>query len=257
MPIPVEQRNELIRAALAKFNPNVKDFSHDRGLPTRPVGHASGLATSISIVRNYRKDHRRRSQNVEPQQVIDVLNGAGIRRWVLMGLYGYVGYLSQPRATQDVDILVAAEELERVIAAIESRWPQLQMERLPIVVRFRDPGEIAITGEMKQVIDIMLPSNECYLAILAQYHRIDELTGHRIPIIEAACASKYAALVSPYREWEKKSYDAGDLRSMMLPNKDIIDKAILERLGDLVYSGGGAELLEFLDLAIHKKPFPI
>ncbi len=194
---------------------------------------------------------------MEPQQVINVLNDAGIRRWVLMGLYGYVGYLAQPRATQNVDLLVSEDELESVIAAIEARWPQLQIERMPIVVRFRDPGEIAITGEMKQVIDIMLPSNECYATILAQYHRIDESTGHRVPIVEAACASKYAALVSPYREWEKKSYDAGDLRSMMLPNKDIIDKVILERLGDLVYPGGGAELLEFLDLAINKKPFPI
>ncbi len=221
------------------------------------MGHAIGIATSTSIVRSYRKDHRRASQNVEPQQVINVLNDAGIRRWVLMGLYGYVGYLAQPRATQNVDLLVSEDELESVIAAIEARWPQLQIERMPIVVRFRDPGEIAITGEMKQVIDIMLPSNECYATILAQYHRIDESTGHRVPIVEAACASKYAALVSPYREWEKKSYDAGDLRSMMLPNKDIIDKVILERLGDLVYPGGGAELLEFLDLAINKKPFPI
>ncbi len=257
MPFTVEQRNELIRAALAKFNPNVKDFSHDRGLPTRPVGHASGIATSISIVRSYRKDHRRRSQNVEPQQVIETLVNAGIRRWVLMGLYGYVGYLSQPRATQDVDILVAADELERAIAAIESRWPQLQIERFEVVVRFRDPGEVSITGEMKQVIDVMLPSSDCYEAILARYHRIDKTTGHKVPTLEAACASKFAVLVSPHRDFDRKQQDAVDLRNIMVPNREEIDKAILERLGDLVYPGGGAELLEFLDLAIYKKPFPI
>ncbi len=257
MPFTVEQRNELIRAALAKFNPNVKDFSHDRGLPTRPVGHASGLATSTSIVRSYRKDHRRASQNVEPQQVIDVLNDAGIRRWVLMGLYGYVGYLSQPRATQDVDILVAAEELENAIGAIESRWPELQTERLEVVVRFRDPGEVAITGEMKQVILVMLPSSDCYAAILARYHRIDKTTGHKVPTLEAACASKFAVLVSPHRDFDRKQQDAVDLRNMMVPNREEFDIAILERLGDLVYPGGGTEILEFLDLAIHKKPFPI
>lgn len=257
MPIPVEQRNELIRAALAKFNPNVKDFSHDRGLPTRPVGHVSGIATSTSIVRSYRKDHRRGSHNVEPQQVIDVLNDAGIRRWVLMGLYGYVGYLAQPRATQDVDLLVAEDELEKVILAIELRWPELQTERLEVVVRFRDPGEVAMTGEMKQVIDVLLPSSDCYAAILARYHRIDKTTGHKVPTLEAACASKFAALVSPHRDFDRKQQDAVDLRNIMVPNSEEIDKAILERLGDLVYPGGGAELLEFLDLAIHKKPFPI
>jgi len=257
MPFTVDQRNELIKAALAKFNPDIKDFSHERGLPTRPLGHGSGIAISTSIVRSYRKDHRRGSQNVEPQQLIDVLDEAGIQRWVLMGLYGYVGYLAQPRATQDVDVLVGEDELEEVIAAIERRWPRLQTERLEIVIRFRDPGEIAITGEVKQVINIMLPSNDCYTAILREYHRTDPATGHRIPIIEAACASKFAALVSPYREWEKKAYDAADLRSMMLPNKDIIDRALLSKLGDLVYVGGGIEIQEFLDLAINKKPFPI
>ncbi len=257
MPFTVEQRNELIRAALAKFNPNIKDFSHDRGLPTRAVGHSSGIATSCSILRSYRKDHRRESQNVEPQQVIDAFVDAGIRRWVLMGLYGYVGYLSQPRATQDVDLLVAEDEFERAIAAIQARWPQLQMERLDVVVRFRDPGEVAITGEMKQVIDVMLPSSDCYSAILARYHRIDKTTGHKIPTLEAACASKFAALVSPHRDFDRKQQDAVDLRSIMVPNRGVIDVEILERLGDLVYPGGGKEILEFLDLAMNKKPFPI
>lgn len=257
MPFTVEQRNELIQAALVRYNPNVKNFSHDCGHPTRPVGHASGLATATSIVKSYRKDHRRQSQNVEPEQVIDVLVEAGIRGWVLMGLYGYVGYLSQPRATQDVAVLVATEELETAIAAIESRWPQLQTERSEVVIRFRDPGEIAITGEMKQVIDIMLPSSECYEAILARYHRIDETTGHRIPTLEAACASKFAVLVSPHRDFDRNQQDAVDLRSIMVPNREVIDRAILERLGELVYPGGGTEILEFLDLAINKKPFPI
>ena len=194
---------------------------------------------------------------MEPQQLIDVIKAAGVKRWVLMGLYGYVGYLAMPRATQDVDILVGENELEKTIAAIVARWPALQTDRQTVVVRFRDPGEIAITGEMKQVIDIMLPSNDCYRAILSKYHRIDEATGHRIPIIEAACASKFAALVSPYREFDKKQQDAVDLRSIMSPNKDTLDKLLLKQLGDLVYPDGGKELLEFLDLAINKKPFPV
>ncbi len=237
--------------------PHVTNFSHDIGLPTRPVGHGSGLKTSTDIIRSYRKDHRRGSQHVEPQQVIEVLQQAEIKRWVLMGLYGYVGYLAMPRATQDVDILVGPDELERVIAAICQRWPALVVDRQEVVVRFRDPGEVAIDGEMKQVIDAMLPSNACYQAILERYHMLDATTGHRIPIIEAACASKFAALVSPYREWEKKSYDAGDLRSIMSANADTLDRELLGRLGDLVYPDGGRELLEFLQLTIDKKPFPV
>ena len=55
----------------------------------------------------------------------------------------------------------------------------------------------------------------------------------------------------------KKAYDGADLRSIMLPNKDTLDRGLLKQLGDLVYPDGGKELLEFLDLAINKKPFPV
>jgi hypothetical protein len=133
----------------------------------------------------------------------------------------------------------------------------LVVDRQEVVVRFRDPGEIAIDGEMKQVIALMLPSNSCYQAVLEKYHRIDEAKGHRIPIIEAACASKFAALVSPYREWERKQQDAVDLRSIMVPNHSTLDRGLLNELGDLVYPDGGKELWEFLQLAIDKKPFPV
>jgi len=255
--LTTEERNARIIATLQRTMPHVKDFSHDEGLPSQAVGHASGIVTSTSIVRSYRKDHRRGSLHVEPQEVIDVIREAKIERWVLMGLYGYVGYLAMPRATQDVDILIAPEELESMIDAICVRWPALIVDRKEVVVRFRDPGEVAIDGEMKQVIDAMLPSNPCYEAILDRYHTIDPITGHRIPTIEAACASKFAALVSPYREWAKKAYDAGDLRSIMKPNAETLDRDLLKQLGDLVYPGGGKELIEFLQLVIDRKPFPI
>jgi len=255
--LPIEERNARIIAALKQRMPGVTNFSHDIGLPTRPVGHASGIQTSTSIVRSYRKDHRPRSLFVEPEQVIQVLRDAGIKNWVLMGLYGYVGYLASPRATQDVDVLVSECEMEAAVEAICRRWPTLQVDRQPVVIRFRDPGEIGIDGEMKQVIDAMLPSNLCYEAILEKYHILDPTTGHRIPTIEAACACKFAALVSPYRQWEKKSYDAADLRSIMKPNAATLDRNLLQELGDLVYPGGGAELLEFLQLTIDQKPFPI
>ena len=255
--LPLEERNARIIATLKRTMPHVTNFSHDIGLPSKPVWHRSGIGTSTSFIRSYRKDHRRGSLNVEPKEVIEVLQRAEIRRWVLMGLYGYVGYLAMPRATQNVDVLVDPSELENVIGAICNRWPELIVDRQEVVVRFRDPGEVALDGEMKQVIDAMLPSNPCYEAILERFHVLDEATGHRIPTMEAACASKFAALVSPYREWERKQQDAVDFRSIMLPNIDRIDRLVLKELGDLVYPDGGKELLEYLQLAIDRKPFPV
>ncbi len=251
------RRNRLIRAARAKARPDITDWSHDRGAPTRPVGHARGVQTSVDIVRGYRRAHRPRSLHVEPQAVLDTLTKAGIRRWVLMGLYGYVGYLAEPRATQDVDVLVAEDEIEAAIAAIQSRWPALIVDRTPVVIRFRDPGEVDLTGETKPVIDLMLPNDACYEAILETHHRVEPSTGHRVPVLEAACASKFAALVSPNRRLAKKAFDAGDLRNLFVPAQHAIDRQRLAELGELVYPGGGAEILEFLDLAIADKPFPV
>lgn len=257
MPLTPEERQQRVRQALAKSRPDITDFSHDHHLPTRPVGHAGGLATSTAILRHYRRYHRPSSAQVEPQQVAEVLDNADIGRWVLMGLYGYVGYLANPRATQDVDVLVDDDDLEAAIQAIQQRWPMLQPRRSAVVVRFLDPGEVAIDGETKQVIDVMLPSNDCYRAILDVHHRLDPASGYAIPVLEAACASKFAALISPNRQWEKKQQDAVDLRSIMVPNDDRIDRGLLRQLGELVYSGGGQEILEFLELAKNQQPFPV
>jgi hypothetical protein len=253
----IAQRNAKIKAALAKFRPGSENYSYDVGLPTQPVGHASGIATAMFITSEYRRVHRPKSMNVTPEQVIDALVGGGVRNWVLMGLYGYVGYLAQPRATQDVDVLIAPEEEAAAIAAIKTTWPTLEMRRYEVVLRFFDPGEIAIDGQAKHVLDLMLPSNGCHTAILSQYHVVDPVTLHRLPVMEAAIASKYAALVSPNRAWPRKQQDAVDLRNIIAPNQATIDRELLEKLGELVFPGGGAELLEFLQLAIDEKPFPV
>src|SRR5690606_11867368 len=133
----------------------------------------------------------------------------------------------------------------------------LVVERFPLVIRFRDLGELGNDSEMMPVIDVMIPSNACHLAILETEHRIEAVTGHRVPGLEAAIAAKYAALVSPHRDWDRKQQDAVDLRNLIIPNQQAIDRQKLQQLGELVFSGGGAELLEFLHLALHRKPFPI
>lgn len=256
MPRPSDWRDAAIRVAEAKFRPHGRDFSDDHDLAQFPVGHTRGIDTATLLTTRYRHDHRSDSMDVTPRQVMDVLVSAGIRRWVLMGLYGYVGYLAQPRATQDVDVMVSDNELEAAATALSRRWPELNVERFEIVLRFLDPGEVSIDGQVKQVIDLMRPTNGCHEAILAEHHRLDPTSGHRIPTLEAAMAAKYAALVSPHRHWDRKQQDAVDLRGLVLPNQDSIDRDRLRELGELVFPGGGDELLEFLQLAIDRQPFP-
>ena len=196
--------------------------------------------------------------NITPQQVIDAIVEVGVEDWVLMGLYGYVGYLAQPRATQDVDVMIGLDEKDLAIGAILDNWPMLEMrDQSPIVVRFADPGETHGGQAPQVVIDLMLPNDECQLAILRDRFVIDPETGHRKPTREAALASKYSAIVSPYRDWNRKQQDAVDLRSIILPDHESIDREAAFELAELIFEGAGAELLEFIQLAIDDKPFPV
>ena len=254
----ISDRDQRIREALERFRPGSSaDASYDHGLPTQPVGHAVGLDIANHITFHFRETWRPLSMKITPNQVIETIVAGGVTNWVLMGLYGYVGYLSQPRATQDVDVMVARDQRDAAVDAISTRWPTLEILDSPIVVRFADPGETHGGQAPQVVIDIMLPNDDCQLNILSDCVWIDPVTGHRLPTREAALAAKYSAIVSPYREWVKKTYDAGDFRSIVLAAPDLIDRIEAHRLGELIFSGAGDELLEFIQLSIDQKPFPV
>jgi hypothetical protein len=95
--------------------------------------------------------------DITPQDVIDALTAAAVKNWVLMGLHGYVGYMPNPRATQDVDVLVSYKQRKRAVKAIADRWPELIVRELSQVTRFLDPSDVDSEGNPKPVIDLMHP----------------------------------------------------------------------------------------------------
>jgi hypothetical protein len=227
--------------------------------PKCPAGHARGMRISVALTSDYRHTHRRGAMDIRPQDLIDVLTAAGVKKWVLMGLHGYVGYLPQPRATQDVDVLISHGDRKRAVKAVREAWPMLVVEELEPVVRFKDPNDCFADGRPKPVIDLMLTWSRLNEAILKETGNIliDPDTQHFIPTVEAALASKYAAMISDFRDWEKKQQDAVDFRRIARANYERVDRDRLCRLGDLVYEGGGAELERFLEIAPQDAPFPI
>jgi hypothetical protein len=66
-----------------------------------------------------------------------------------------------------------------------------------------------------------------------------------IPPVEGVLAAKLAAMVLPHRAAEKKMFDGGDFIAIVKNNLDV-DLAVLERLGELVYTGGGKEILKLV-----------
>ncbi len=174
---------------------------------------------------------------ITPLQVIRILNRAKVR-FVLMGAYAIVGWTKKPRATEDVDILVAARGVRKAVRELQAAFPQLKAEDHEVVTRLRDP-ELD-----KVVIDVMKPYQDIFKAALT--HTCEaELEGEKylIPTVEMALALKFAPMVNLNRQIGDKYKDAWDFVSIVQANPDI-DLDQLAELGDLVFSGGGKELFE-------------
>lgn len=229
----------------------------EAGDPTQACGHEYGVRVSQRLTTDYRSTWRPQSMDIKPSEVMDCLRKADVQNWCLMGLHGYVGYLPQPRATQDVDILVPHNQKRKAVSAISQRWPELIREEFAPVVRFFDPGELDAEGNKVPVIDLMLPWGRFQEAILKQHVRTDAKTGSRYPTVEAAIVAKYAALISPTRKHSKRKYDAGDLENLILCNHLTFDVMAIQTLAGQVWEGGAAEILRFVDCALNEKPFPV
>lgn len=221
------------------------------------VGHAYGIRISTRLTSNFRRQYREGAMDVTTQDVVDVFTSAGIKNWVLMGLHGYVGYMPEPRATQDVDVLIPYSLRERAVKAVRTHWPQLVIEELPQVTRFCDPSDLDAKGNPRPVLDLMTPWSPFQELILKEFVVVDEKTKHRLPTVEAALASKFAAMISPFRSRDRKEQDAVDFRRMTKANRDNIRIKDLRRLAELVYEGGGDEIERFLEIAVSDQPFPV
>ena len=242
------------RRELAK---NPEPWGMDELDPQGPSGHAYAIRKSTWLTSDFRQTYRKDAVDITPQQVIDVLNAAGVKSWVLIGLHGYVGYMPQPRATQDVDVMVRHNKRKRARKAIAAQWPQLQIREMEQVIRFLDPNDLDPSGRPKAVVDLMLPWSEFQQVILKEHVFVGEATGHRLPTLEAALVSKYAAMISLYRDREKKEYDAGDFRRLVRANYDRIDRPAVRRLADLIWKGADDEIDRFIELAPTDAPFPV
>lgn len=200
--------------------------------------HGEALRRSAEITRILRGMYWQEVSMIAPADVIPVLNAARIR-FVLMGNYGISGWRSQPRATEDVDILVRTRDHRKAVQAIRDAFPRLELADYPVVTRFLDP----VTRT--PLIDLMKPNQPLFKVAFRQ--TIRDVDGYLIPNLEFALACKFAAMVSPNRADEKKFLDAADFTSIVKKNQPAIRLPRLRRLGERVYPGGGAEITELVE----------
>ena len=195
--------------------------------------HGQGLATSTALSEYYVPNL------ITPLEVIRVLNAVNLR-FMLLGAHGVGGWTGKPRATEDVDVLVGARGHRKAVRALLAAFPRLQAEDHEVVTRLRDPETKAV------VIDVMKANQPLYRDALKHTHLVEsEGQTYAIPSLELALAMKFSAMISLTRSDDKKHMDAADFIRMVRTNSDI-DPEKLHALGQLVYNGGGDEVVEMV-----------
>jgi len=194
--------------------------------------HARSLSKAVVLSGFHHMEHA-----ISPYEVIAVLNEAGVS-FVLVGAYGLGGWIGKPRATEDVDIIVAAKHQKKAVKVLLAAFPHLEVDDQAVVTRLRD-------CDTKEVaIDVMKPNQQLFRAAFKHTRTItSEGQTYRIPTLEMALAMKFAPMVSLYRKDKDKLQDAHDFMYMVDAHSEI-DLTRLAELGDLVYPGGSQEIVE-------------
>lgn len=203
------------------------------------LDHRTALSISSNVTRNIRRLQGRTAMNIEPREVIKVLNKAKIK-FTLVGAHGIAGWLEQPRASQDVDVIVHAQH-KAAIQAIHKAFPDLPVVDTAVVTRFVDPAT------KLAVIDLMKLQSDLHLEV--QNYSLQVGKTHRVPDLEMALALKFAAMDSPNREVNKKRQDHVDFASMVYAHGGEIEDDKLFSLGEMVKNGGGKEILMLVEKA--------
>src|SRR5262249_49249068 len=195
--------------------------------------HHEGLAISSTITSWYVKNM------ISPHEVIRVLTGAKVR-FMLVGAHGIAAGRDEPRATQDVDVLVGYRQHQKATRALLAAFPQLQVDDQEVVVRLSDPE----SGRV--LIDVMKSVQPLHREGLRHATNVKaEGLIYKVPSLEMALALKFGPMVSTVRADPKKYRDASDFMLMVKKNLSI-DLEILAQLGELVYPGGGEEIVELV-----------
>lgn len=176
---------------------------------------------------------------ISPLEVVRVLNRHKVS-FVLVGAYGLSGWLQEARATEDVNVLVAARHVKKAIAALLREFPHLEAVEVPGGVHLGDKE----TGEL--AVDILKPLQQPYREIFKHTKKItSEGEAYRIPSLEMALAMKFAAMTSLYRADEDKFQDAHDFVEIVKANPTLEEKS-LEAIASRIDPLAGRDILDYV-----------
>lgn len=205
--------------------------------PAMPVKvrdvHSQSLETSTALSAYYLPNF------IAPQEVFRVLSAAQVR-FILVGTHALGGWMREPRTTTDIDILVVNRDHKKAVRVLLSAFPHLRAEEHEDETCLRD------VETERVLIDLMKPNQPLYRTAFRHSHSVKwEGPPYCIPSLEMALAMKFTAMISISRSYADKHFDAHDFICMVQSN-DCINLRKLHTLGQLVYNGGGDEIVEMV-----------
>ena len=200
--------------------------------------HEQRMRRSAEIAR-FQMELQLDKRFLSPLDVIRVLNREKIS-FVLVGAYGLSGWMTQARATEEVDVVVALKHVKKATRLLLEEFPFLEADDQEVVVCLRDKVSTDV------LIDLMKPTQPHLRAIFKHTEKVElKKQTYRIPTIEMALVLKFAPMISLARIDRKKFIDAHDFMDMVQRNSEL-DEELLQTLGDLVYNGGGKAIVELV-----------
>lgn len=205
-------------------------------------------------------DNLQKSHDLSRQQVDDAVNPLEVAAlfekerlaYVLIGGHMLSYYTGTARATVDVDFIVGGADFSHAVRIIDQAYSQLKHHDRVYHVTFDSPKPDLKDAER---IDLVKDGFPLFREVVRQHCITVRSSQHvvKIPTLEAAIALKFAASISPNRGDMNKPVDHADLLRLIRA-KPQLDQQALSRMGDLVYPGGGMELVSIVNDVRNGKP---
>lgn len=166
------------------------------------------------------------------RRVIAALDRLGAK-WTLVGAHAVNTYV-RPRATIDIDLVVDARLLKRILTELEAEFGTLETTDIGAALRVTNLS-----------VDLIRSDNHPLFRAALDHGR--ERGGPRVPPPELLVALKFLSAVSPWRKPGERQQDAADLINVYQATGADFDREAALRYGTMVYPGAERELAAMLD----------
>lgn len=193
-----------------------------------------------NLIKSYELSKLTIDSVINPLEIIKLFEDKGLN-YVLVGGHMLAYYTNNPRATVDVDFIIAEADFNKARKIITANYSKLRQNDKTHHVTF---DCIHSKDSEAERIDLIKDGFPLFKQVLKA---LSKKSGKlKIPNIEAAIVLKFAASISPNRAEDDKLIDQADLINLIKTKAKLNEKTLV-LLAECIYTGGGNELLQVIN----------